>query len=69
MTVLLRFLVVGGGIALAALSGCATYMNDSVRSPRPGYSYVVGAWEDDPVVWLCPDEPRHGGCEEVDVED
>jgi hypothetical protein len=69
MRVPMMFLVLGGGVAFATLSGCATTMNDSVQSPRPGYSYVVGGLEDYPVVWLCPDEPRHADCEEVDVED
>ena len=50
------------------LMGCSTTINDSAPSPQPGMVFVVGSKQGRPQVWLCPDRPGKGECQEVDVE-
>ena len=54
-------------VALLGVTGCAVRFLDSAPA-TPGSRYVVGQKANDPVVFLCPDKPKAGECELVDVE-
>jgi hypothetical protein len=53
-------------LALLGASGCAVTFYDSAPA-APGSRYVVGSKSNEAVVFLCPEKPKSGECELVDV--
>jgi len=54
-------------VALLGVTGCTVTFMDSAPA-TPGSRYVVGQKGNGEVVFLCPDKPKGGECEVVDVE-
>lgn len=53
-------------LGLLTTAGCNTVMHGSAPA-REGYIYVVGSRQNRPTVWLCPNAPKKGECQIVEV--
>jgi hypothetical protein len=53
-------------LLLGLAAGCNTVMHGSAPA-REGYIYVVGSRQNRPTVWLCPNAPKKGECQVVEV--
>ncbi len=54
-------------LVVAAASGCAVTFQGSAPAAGGG-RYVVGSKSNQKAMFLCPDQPSKGDCEDVEVE-
>ncbi len=58
--------VFGMALVLIGVSGCHTVMHGTAAA-KEGYVYAVGAKNNQPTIWLCPNARGKGECQLVTV--